>query len=368
VNVFEFVLGDGVARLGCDLFLYSLQMTRKTLDSVSPRRSLLRCTLVSELLAVWTLAGFGLVASASAQVPTEPGRYLIEVESSVDGSAQSSYLILPPDFRAGGAARPIVVSLHSWSFGLEQRWPELEQMVAERGWIYLFPDFRGRNDNIEACASDIARQDVIDALDWVIGHYPIDDQRVYVTGVSGGGFMTLAMVASYPARWTAASAWVPLSDLQAWYDFHAGDQYGEMTRLCVGGDPAKDPSVSLEMERRSPLRQLASAVDVPLDIAAGRFDGHDGSPIPVWHSLAAFNVLAERLGEPQVTAEEIAQLTRHDPRLDKPTDSDTVEDPSFGRQIFLRRRAGKARVTIFDGAHEGIPRAAIAWFEAHPGR
>jgi len=319
-------------------------------------------------LALAVTGAFAYAGTAGAQIPTEPGRYLIEVESAVDGSAQPSYLILPPDFRPGDAARPIVVSLHSWSFGVEQRWLELEQMVADRGWIYLFPGFRGRNDNIEACASDVARRDVIDALDWVTGNYPIDARRVYVTGVSGGGFMTLAVVASYPTRWTAASAWVPLSDLRAWYDFHAGDPYGEMTRQCMGGDPAEDPSVSREMERRSPLHQLAGAADVPLDIAAGRFDGHDGAPIPVWHSLAAFNVIAETLGEPRVTALEIAELTRHDPRLELPTAPDLVEDPSFGRRIFLRRHAGNARVTIFEGAHEGIPSAAIAWFEAHPGR
>lgn len=320
----------------------------------------------SGLLALATLGA--PVIGVNAQVPSQPGRHRIEVESSVDGSAQPSYLVLPPDFLTEGPARPVVVSLHSWSFDLEQRWPELEQMVSDRGWIYLFPNFRGRNDSIEACGSDIARQDVIDALDWVMEHYRIDDQRVYVTGVSGGGFMTLAMVASYPSRWTAASAWVPLSDLQAWYDFHAGDRYGEMTRQCVGGDPAEDPAIGAEMERRSPLHQLAAAVDVPLDIAAGRFDGHNGAPIPVWHSLAAFNTIAEAVGEPRVTPLEIAELSRHNLRLGAPTETDQVDDPSFARPIFLRRRAGKARVTIFEGAHEGLPTAAIAWFEAHPRR
>jgi len=300
-----------------------------------------------------------------AQPPTEPGRHLVEVESSVDGSRQPSYVILPPGFQAESSPRPLVVSLHSWSFGVEQRRPELEREVEDRGWIYLFPDFRGRNDDIEACASGIARRDVIDALDWMIEKYPIDIDRVYLTGVSGGGFMTLAMVASHPDRWTAASAWVPLSDLRAWYDFHAEDSYGEMTRQCVGGNPADDPSVAAEMERRSPLHQLANASGVPLDIAAGRFDGHDGAPIPVWHSLAAFNVIAQAVGGSAVTAQEMAELARHDPRLESPTESDLVEDASFGRKIFLRRYAGRARVTIFDGAHEGIPSAAIAWFEAH---
>jgi hypothetical protein len=31
----------------------------------------------------------------------------------------------------------------------------------------------------------------------------------------------------------------------------------------------------------------------------------------------------------------------------------------------LRRFAGKARVTIFEGGHESIPEAAIAWLEQH---
>ncbi|MEJ2240321.1 MAG: prolyl oligopeptidase family serine peptidase [Gemmatimonadales bacterium] len=323
---------------------------------------------ISTAVLLASLAPLAFATPGLGQVPGEPGRHLIEVRSSIDGSAQPSYLILPPDFSAQGPSSPIVVSLHSWSFGVEQRWPDLEQMVADRGWIYLFPNFRGRNDNIEACASDVAKQDVIDALDWVEEHYAVDSERVYVTGVSGGGFMTLAMVASYPSRWTAASAWVPLSDLRAWYDFHAGDQYGEMTRQCVGGNPADDPAISHEMERRSPLHQLSNAVGLPLDIAAGRFDGHDGAPIPVWHSLAAFNVLAETVGEPQVSALEIAELSRHDPYLERPTASDTVSDPSFGRRLFLRRHAGRARVTIFDGAHEGIPAATIAWFETHPSR
>lgn len=300
-----------------------------------------------------------------AQESEESNRHIIEVVSSVDGTRQPNYLILPKDFNKNNGPVPIVVSLHSWSFGFQQRYPELEDGVAQRGWIYLFPDFRGRNDKIEACASDIAKQDVIDALDWVISRYPVDKNRVYITGKSGGGFMTLAMVASYPERWSAASAWVPLSDLRAWYDFHARDSYGEMTRQCVGGDPADDSAIGVEMDRRSPLYRLADAKNVPLDIAAGGHDGHDGAPIPVWHSLVAFNVIAEALGEPGVAAEEIDQLSRHEPGLENPKESDRVVDPSFGRRILLRRDAGESRITIFEGAHDVIPGAALAWFDAH---
>lgn len=332
---------------------------RAKLTNVKGRLATIRAALAT----IWLLSAIS--PGLSAQELEQAGRHVIEVASSIDGSLQPSYLILPDNLGNRDDKVPIVVSLHSWSFGFQQRWPGLEAGVAKRGWIYLFPDFRGRNDKIEACASDIAKQDVIDALDWVISRYPVDQDRIYVTGVSGGGFMTLAMIATYPERWAAASAWVPLSDLRSWYDFHAGDPYGDMTRRCVGGDPGDDPSIAAEMDRRSPLHGLAAAKGIPVDIAAGSYDGHNGAPIPIWHSLAAFNVIAEAGGGQIVSADEIAQLSRHEPRLDNPKDSDKVVDSTFGRQILLRRYAHNSRVTIFEGGHEGLPDAALAWFDAH---
>jgi len=81
--------------------------------------------------------------------------------------------------------------------------------------------------------------------------------------------------------------------------------------------------------------------------------------------LAAFNVIAEAVGEPGVSADEIDQLSRHEPELDSPKDSDQVIDPTIGRRILLRRYAQESRITIFEGGHEGIPDAALAWFDSH---
>ena len=100
------------------------------------------------VIAVCTLATMPFCIEA--QTPMEPGRHLIEVVSSIDGSLQPSYIILPPGFDRTSSEIPIVVSLHSWSIGFEQRHEALENLVAERGWIYLFPNFRGRNDHFEA--------------------------------------------------------------------------------------------------------------------------------------------------------------------------------------------------------------------------
>ena len=80
-------------------------------------------------------------------------------------------------------------------------------------------------------------------------------------------------------------------------------------------------------------------------------------------SPAPFADIAQQLG---VSEEEILQLSRPDGRLDDPKPGDNVEDAAFGRTIYLRRTAGKARVTIFEGGHEGIAPAALDWLSRWP--
>ncbi len=77
-----------------------------------------------------------------------------------------------------------------------------------RGWAFVEPNFRGVNDHPEACGSALARQDILDSIDWIQTQRPIDSQRIYLAGISGGGHMTMLMVAWHPDRFSAASAWV----------------------------------------------------------------------------------------------------------------------------------------------------------------
>ena len=98
-----------------------------------------------------------------------------------------------------------------------------------------------------------------------------------------------------------------------------------------------------------------------MEISAGIWDGHQGS-VPVSQSLLAFNVLAEanRMPEKSLTPDQIYYFVTR-ARVPAPLSREIEEDPSYGRKkVLFRRNAGPARVTIFDGAHEGIPEAAIA--------
>ncbi len=311
-------------------------------------------------LATFFCMGLFFAQAAISADATERTR--IEVTSSLDGTRQPSYLILPDGFDQAKGPVPLLVSLHTWSNGVEQCFNELEAGAAERGWIYLFPHFRGPNRRPEACGSELARQDVLDAVEWVLKKYPIDRSRIYLTGVSGGGHMTMLLSGYYPERWSAASAWVGIADLARWERRHHDGRYGQMVRASCGGLPGDSAEVDRQYRMRSPVSVLGRAVDLPLDLNHGIHDGYKGS-VPVWHSLTAFNVVAKAVGGTPVSEAEMAQVGRENGRLDHPTPTDQIDDPAYGRAIYLRRTAKNARVTLFDGGHERLPAAALAWLE-----
>ena len=58
-----------------------------------------------------------------------------------------------------------LVFLHTWSGSIEQG-PLLIGLAKQRGWVMVAPDFRGINDHPEACASDLASQDIVDAVEY----------------------------------------------------------------------------------------------------------------------------------------------------------------------------------------------------------
>lgn len=326
-------------------------------------------------LLVWSLMTLAIVSQLPADEPSETIQHtasVVTIRSTLDEQPQQVRVILPDgvlpkDRSATEKPRPLLVMLHSWSAGMEQRFKDFEHEALARGWIYIFPEFRGPNVRPEACGSELAQQDILDAIDWAIKTYAIDQSRIYLTGVSGGGHMTMLMAGRHPQRFTAASAWVGISDIATWHDLHAKAKYGQMCRDCCGGAPGASAQVDAEYKNRSPITWMAAAAKakLPVDIAAGIHDGHSGS-VPVRQSLDAFNEIAKHTaGAAPISEEEIKQLSVKNGRLQQPTTSDEAEDTSYGRAIYCRRYAGESRVTIFEGGHEGIATAAFAFLEQH---
>lgn len=324
----------------------------------------LRCPSV-RLLTFAFLVGCLLHATFAARLEAVDGYPAavteVKFRSALDGSLQPALFFAPPADRPV----PLLVALHTWSGGYRQDYNTgLAQGCIERGWVFIQPHFRGPNRNPDACGSDLAVADVEDAVTFAKRSARIDPSRVYLAGASGGGHMALLMAGRAPELWAGVSAWVPISDLSAWYHEcrAAGRKYANDLVASCGGAPGTNPAIDHEYQRRSPLTWLghAARANVPIDINTGIRDGHDGS-VPVSHSLRAFNVLAA--ASDRLTLEEIAHFTQ---KAEVPEAlRGLVSDGSYGEKPPLfRRSSGSARVTVFQGGHEMVASAALSWLEA----
>ncbi len=276
---------------------------------------------------------------------------LVKIPSSADGKQQPAYFLPAPQ---GADKVPVMVSLHTWSAGFEQRDP-LASLAKKAGWIYIHPHFRGPNRTTDACLSPKALADIDDAISYALSHGHADTRRVFVVGASGGGHATLGTYLRSRHDILLFLAWVPISDLAAWHGeslARGNKNYAANIVKCTSDGAELDVA---EARHRSPLYMEGPVRERRrLEIFAGINDGHKGS-VPVSQSLRFFNRLAGQYGQPEKLAseEEIARLmsrsVKADPALGKVGD----------RAVFFKRTVPGVEVTIFDGKHEMVVEACF---------
>ena len=317
--------------------------------------------LLALLLAAVTCAAEPKVAIkrlSASETRAAALKLTVDVTSSQDGSLQKVIYWRPESAAhdAKGPAVPLIVFLHSWSGGFEQGPPWIDR-AKKLGWVLVAPDFRGPNSRPEACASDLASQDILDAVAYARRDARIDTSRIYLVGGSGGGHMALVMAARAPELWAAVSAWVPITDLATWHaeSKTRKNNYAKMLEQSCGGAPG--PATEAAYRHRSPLFHLAAAKSVPLDINTGIHDGHTGS-VPVSHSLRAFNVLAAP--DKQISTEDIDFMVREQ-KIPSTLAAETQVDPEREKATLFRRSSGNTRVTVFEGGHESESSSAVLW-------
>jgi poly(3-hydroxybutyrate) depolymerase len=319
--------------------------------------------LFLRLLAIVVALFVPAVASAQAKaIQKLPELTQVAVISSLDESPQP-VLYWAPD-KARQEATPLFVFLHSWSGDYRQDNSKWHAQAVERGWIYVHPNFRGVNQTPKACGSKWARQDILDAVDFAVKEFKVDPKRVYLAGTSGGGHMAMLMAGHHPDRFSAVSAWVGISDLPAWYEFHVKDgkpqRYARMILSSFGEEaPGSSDTIDADYKDRSPIHHMHRAVDLPLQICAGINDGYTGS-VPISHSLNAFNAVARASKSTEISDADIADLLNRR-AVSSANSSQNTDWKAYGRDITFEHSAGLAQVIIFDGGHEGLPMPACDW-------
>jgi poly(3-hydroxybutyrate) depolymerase len=279
----------------------------------------------------------------------------VEIPCS-DGATQPAMWYAPP----GVKKKPLLVGLHTWSSHYASAGGDAVYAVwsIDQGWAFVHPHFRGPNNTAEAMGSDRAVQDVVEAVAWAKQQTDIDESRIYLIGVSGGGHMAMQMAGRHPEIWAGVSAWCGLSDIAQWHAEHlkAGkpDRYAQNIEAALGHAPAKDDA---DAWKRSPLSSLKAATVVPLDICHGIHDGRKGS-VPFSHSLFAFNaVVAEKDRLPPDAIQSYYQTQRLPEGW-----TAAAPDPTYGQwPPLFRKTIGNTRITIFEGGHQIVHQAALNW-------
>jgi pimeloyl-ACP methyl ester carboxylesterase len=288
----------------------------------------------------------------------QQAQYKIEFLSEIDQTMQPACF-----YKAeGDDPRPLVVALHTWSFGWDSCWNDYLLRCQRRNWHLIYPHFRGPNWTPEALGSDLVVSDLKSCVDYVKSVCKVDMDRIYLVGGSGGGHASLLLAARASAIWTAVSSWCPISDVGKWHQqcFEKQRHYWKHIEDACGGNPATDAKAAAEAAYRSPVTYLADAKNKTIiDIGTGIHDGHTGS-VPICQAFEAFNLLAEEAD--RFSPDEINHMV----------ETETVpahlqfqgDDPAYGPyKVLLRRISGNTRITIFEGSHDIIYGPSFGFFD-----
>ena len=318
-----------------------------------PTASAVWFRLLPSLLVISTLPLF------SAAWPPEVKE--VRIRSTADQTEQPALWWTPGDARD---AIPLLVGLHTWSGDFQQTASSTPywEWCRQQGWHFIHPNFRGVNRTPQALGSDLAVQDVVDAVNWAKSNANVDARRIYLIGVSGGGHLALLMAGRHPEIWAGVSAWCGIFDVARWHAEHTKngkpDRYASDIESVLGGAP-DTAGRQADARHRSPAKWLAGATGVPLDIAAGLHDGRAGS-VPFRHSLDAYNTVVP--ADARISGSAIAafyETQRLPAGLSAP-----APDALYGsRPPVFRIHHGNTRVTIFEGRHEIIHEAALNWLQ-----
>jgi len=280
----------------------------------------------------------------------------ILIKSTADGAMQPAYHWIAP----GTAPRPLVVALHTWSCDHTNSSGLYSGICETLGFDLIYPDFRGPNWTPQACGSTLAMSDLADARNYAIGQSNIDMERIYLIGGSGEGHASLLAAGRLPELWSAVSSWCPISDIAAWHrecinTRHKG--YSEHIEKACEGNPQENTHARLEAINRSPLTWLPNAANLIVDINTGIHDGHTGS-VPVSHAINAFNSLAAK--KDRISRDDISFMLNNE-RVPEHLRWDS-EDPAYAaNKVLLRKISGNARLTLFEGGHDLLGPAGLAF-------
>ncbi len=160
---------------------------------------------VYAIAAAFFLTQLGL---ASAMEEPSAGKQ-VEQSLKVDDSTSVPYLLfLPKDYQAGEKSYPVIFFLHGRGeshgpLSLVTKWgpPKFAARGDDLPYIIVSPQCPSK----DRWSSDKQQGLLVKLLDSVVKNYAVDENRIFLTGLSMGGYGSWALVANNPDRFAAVA-------------------------------------------------------------------------------------------------------------------------------------------------------------------
>ncbi len=190
---------------------------------------------------------------------------------------------------------PLIVEVHGGPSGaVLPDWPRaynLAMTLASRGYFVFLPNPRGSFGQGETFTQANVRdfgygdfRDIMTGVDELIEKFPVDENKVGVTGWSYGGYMTMWAV-TQTTRFRAAVAGAGIANWQSYYGENDIDQW---MIPFFGASVYDDPDV---YAKSSPINFIKN-VKTPTLVLVGDSDGECPPPqsYEFWHALKTLGV------------------------------------------------------------------------------
>ncbi|HAY05363.1 MAG TPA: S9 family peptidase, partial [Hyphomonas sp.] len=204
----------------------------------------------------------------------------IKVASSHDGLEIEAWVALPPDFKADGSF-PMILEIHGGPFAMYGPYYASEiQRYAAEGYVTVWANPRGSTGYGEDFALKIDKaypgndyDDLMSVVDELVARGYVSEDRLFVTGGSGGGILT-AWIVTKNDRFAAAASIKPVIN---WFTMAlAADISQFVRRHWIRSDPWTDPEAFLKF---SPIR-FVDKVTTPTLMMVGEEDWRT----PTWEA------------------------------------------------------------------------------------
>jgi pimeloyl-ACP methyl ester carboxylesterase len=265
---------------------------------------------------------FGDVSTAAADVPgqfsatsTTSSTQIIAFVNTYDGDPDQEAIIQIPDGYTGNNPTPLMIALHG-------RTGVMESMITLYGsaanastkrWLLASPQMHGSwpipadcytdpigpgcepNDELLltrpgafAYASLESQYDVIGTLKYMVDHYNVKLDQIYLVGDSMGSQIATVMAAKYPHLFAAVFDNKGPTNMVQWYSENNSEYKRTMRKECHIGGVLKLPSENpFCYQRRSSLNFASNYLHTPISMTHSISD----VSVPITHSRDLRNAI-----------------------------------------------------------------------------